>query len=122
MVLRTFRLILPIIIFTRHDITHRVNFQSSDRLHSMIILTFPSYVETSIMNSLTKYSDHKRVIFFEKIKYVRSNGRTRNELINTLLRYIHYPNISTEILNTLQAIVILKTLTYTLKSRTNLKS
>ena len=44
-------LFLPAMIKTRW-----VNFQSSHcRVYGMIILMFPSYIETSLMNSLTRY-------------------------------------------------------------------
>ena len=64
---------LPTIIYTRHDKTRQRNFQNSDEVHVMIILAYASYVEASIMNSQTRYSDQKRVVFFEKIKYICSN-------------------------------------------------
>ena len=59
------------IIFTRYDKSRRVNSQSSDRVYGLIVLTFPSYAEKSIMNSLTRYSGRNRVVF-SKIQMRRS--------------------------------------------------
>ena len=44
--------------FTPHDQTPKVNIQSSGWVFDLIISTFPTYVETRIMNSLTRYFGH----------------------------------------------------------------